>query len=71
MMKRAGVEFLYTFLGALVTLVLSTQAFDLDSDVIPDMILLMEIVLSALVAGMIAVIGVAREWLASMNGNSE
>jgi hypothetical protein len=69
MAKRAAVEFLYTFLGSLVTLILSTQAFDLNSDVIPDMVLLMEILLSALIAGMIAVIGVIRDWLASMNGH--
>jgi hypothetical protein len=68
MAKRAGIEFLYTFLGSLVTLVLSTQAFDLNSDVIPDMVLLMEIVLSALIAGAIAVVGVIRDWLATMNG---
>jgi hypothetical protein len=67
--KRAAIEFSYTFLGSLVTLVLSTQAFDINSDVIPDMVLLMEVILSAFIAGAISVIGVARDKLESMNGH--
>jgi hypothetical protein len=68
--KRAGIVFVDAFLGSLATLMVSSTIVDIDSDVLPDAVLLLELLLSAVIAGMIAVIGVARDALNSMNGEA-
>jgi hypothetical protein len=68
--KRAGIVFVDAFLGSLATLMVSSTVIDIDSDVIPDAVLLLELLLAACIAGLIAVIGVAREALATMNGDA-
>jgi hypothetical protein len=66
--KRAAIVFIDAFLGSLATLMVSSTIVDNDSDVLPDAVL--ELLLSAVIAGMIAVIGVARDALNSMNGEA-
>jgi hypothetical protein len=68
--KRAAIVFIDAFLGSLATLMVSSTIVDIDSDVLPDAVLLLELLLSAVIAGMIAVIGVARDALNSMNGEA-
>jgi hypothetical protein len=68
--RRAGIVFVDAFLGSLATLMVSSTIVDIDSDVLPDAVLLLELLLSAVIAGMIAVIGVARDALNSMNGEA-
>lgn len=70
MSKRAGIVFVDAFLGSLATLLVSSTIVDIDSDVLPDAVLLLEVLLASLIAGAVAVIGVAREALNSMNGEA-
>jgi len=68
MTKRAGVVFLDAFAGSLATLLVTTTIVDLDSDVIPDAILLLEVILSAMIAGMIALLAFVRQQIDVSNG---
>jgi hypothetical protein len=59
-MRRAGIVFVDAFLGSLVTLLVSSTFVEIDSDTVPDSVILLEMILAAMIAGIIALIGVAR-----------
>lgn len=62
MARQAGITFLEAFLGSFLTLVAGAQLVDVnvEGDILPDFRLLAQIVVSAVIAGAIALVGWAH-----------
>jgi hypothetical protein len=62
MARQAGITFLEAFLGSFVTLLAGSHLVDVnvEGDILPDWRLLAQIVVSAIIAGAIALIGWAQ-----------
>jgi hypothetical protein len=60
--RQAGITFLEAFLGSLVTLLAGSHLIDVnvEGDILPDTRLIAQIVVSAIIAGSIALIGWAQ-----------
>jgi hypothetical protein len=60
--RQAGITFLEAFLGSLVTLLAGSHLVDVnvEGDILPDTRLIAQIVVSAFIAGVIALIGWAQ-----------
>jgi membrane protein implicated in regulation of membrane protease activity len=64
-MKHAGMTFLYAFLGSLVTLWAGVTA-----DALPDMRFFVQGIVSAIIAGLVAMMAYAQVWIETHNGAS-